>query len=85
MKLEMLAIWDDKAKAYMQPYFMLNKALGVRTFANAVNTAGAPLNVNAEDYTLFSIGTFDDSDGSVTLHPTGAELLVSARQVKAPQ
>lgn len=83
MKLEICAIWDDKAKAYMQPFYMQNKALAVRTFANAVNKTDSQLNVNPEDYTLFHVGSFEDSNGTfVILAP---EVLVTGLQVRKSQ
>lgn len=82
MKLEIYAIWDDKAKAYMQPFFMLNDQLAIRTFANAANAENNQLHVNSEDYTLFAVGSFDDATGTFVIK--APELLVSALQVRRP-
>lgn len=80
MKIEMFIVWDDKAKAYLQPFFMLNQPLAVRTFSNAVNAPGSQMNVNPEDYTLFHTGSFEDASGKFEIK--APELVVSGLQVR---
>lgn len=81
MMLKIYAVFDDKAKAFIQPFYMLNDALAIRSFTNAVNTDKSQLNVNPEDYTLFAIGEFDDAGGKLVAR--NPELLVSGLQVRS--
>jgi len=80
VKIEIFGIWDDKAKAYMQPFYMQSVALGMRAFANSVNKPDSQINVNPEDYTLFHFGSFEDTTGKFEVGP--AEVLATALQVR---
>lgn len=70
MKVSMFAVWDDKAKAYLQPFFMANSATAVRALKSAANDPSHGFCQHPEDYTLFRIGEFDDQTG--TLVPLSA-------------
>ena len=55
MKLNVYTIYDDTAKAYMQPFFMHNHGLAVRAFTDQVNRndENNPLNKHPEQFTLY--------------------------------
>lgn len=61
-KLEMYSIFDAKAKAYIEPFFSINDETARREFAHTINGEGA-FNEFTEDYALFSLGTFDQTEG----------------------
>lgn len=67
MKISMFAIYDDKAEAFIQPFFSPNQAVAKRQFSTAINTVDHAFNANAADYTLFELGEFDQSTGSFSL------------------
>jgi hypothetical protein len=50
MKLNVYSIYDDTAKAYMQPFFLHNHGLAVRAFVDQVNRddANNPLALHPE-------------------------------------
>jgi len=75
----MFAIWDDAAKAYMQPFSRQTTGLALRDFTNMVNDPSTIINRHASQFVLFQIGTFDDSTGELA---SSQELVVSAMQVK---
>jgi hypothetical protein len=68
MKLNVYAIYDNTAKAYMQPFYMHNHALAVRAFTDQVNSEqDNPIKNHPDQFTLFHIGEFDDKTGNLEL------------------
>lgn len=66
MKIKIFSIYDSKAEAYLQPFFMMSKGQAMRAFDTAVNTAGDNFCKYAADYTLFELGEFDDTHAIFT-------------------
>lgn len=67
MELKMYTIYDVKTKAYHKPFYSNTNGAAIRAFSNAVNDPVSDFNKNPEDYTLFEIGHYNDTEG--TLHP----------------
>jgi hypothetical protein len=67
MKLFIYSLFDQAAKAYTRPFFLQNDGIAIRAFQDQVN-AKEPNNVSEhpEQFTLFCIGEFDDSNGDIT-------------------
>ena len=66
MEMQVVAVYDEKAKAYLPPFFQPNDAMAVRIFTDCVNDEnGHPFSIHPEDYTLYKIGTFDDATGTI--------------------
>ncbi|AXL14687.1 nonstructural protein [Microviridae sp.] len=63
MKLEIFSIYDSKSEAYMQPFFMKNKGEATRAFTTLCNDGQSQMHQYPEDFTLFSLGAYDDSTG----------------------
>lgn len=63
MILNAYAVYDSKAMAYMQPIFYKTEGEALRAFSNACNLQEHPFHANAEDYTLFHLGDYDDESG----------------------
>lgn len=61
MILNIFSIFDSKAEAYLQPFFMTTKGQAVRAFTDAVNDPKSQFYSHLADYTLFHLGNFDDS------------------------
>lgn len=64
MNLQVLGVYDKKAKCYAQPFFQGNLDLGVRALAAAVNSEGTALYHHPEDFALFHLGTYNDETGA---------------------
>lgn len=66
MKLNIYAIYDDAASAYMSPFFMHNHGLATRAFTDQVN-AETPnqISEHPEQFALFQLGEYDDSTGLI--------------------
>lgn len=68
MNLKTFSVYDQAAKAYLQPFFASSAGLALRMFAEAANTPDHNFNRYAADYTLFELGEFDQQDCKFTLH-----------------
>jgi len=69
MEHKMFVIHDSKANAYMQPWFLTQRAMAQRAFMDCVNDKEHNFGRHPEDYTLFQIGTFDDQTAEVKWEP----------------
>lgn len=57
------SVFDSKVEAYLEPMYYLTEAEAERAFRNACIQQEHPFCHNAEDYTLFQLGDFDDNTG----------------------
>lgn len=80
------AVQDRKSELYASPLVFVNDADAIRSFVDAVNREDAQslIYLHPDDYDLFRIGSYDDSDGVLCPEPhrrllTGGE----AKNVKA--
>lgn len=60
---KVFSVYDSKAEAYLQPFFMMSKGEAVRGFTDLANDANTCFGKHPEDYTLFEIGEYDNSEG----------------------
>lgn len=67
MKLKMFAVYDSKAEAYMQPFFMQSRGQAIRAWDGLVNDAKSEMCQYPADFTLFELGEYDDSNGQVEM------------------
>lgn len=74
MKFKIFSIYDSKAESFNTPMFLPAEGQAIRTFEDAVNEKGSPMNTHPEDYTLFLLGEFDTDLGSVEAEPTPKSL-----------
>ncbi len=65
MILQIFSVYDEKAKAYLAPFFMPQVGQAVRIFANMANDQDHAFGNNPEDYTLYQLGELDDSTGAI--------------------
>ena len=74
---------DSASSCYMRPFYMVSEGMALRSFQDEVNR-DADDNMmfrHPEDFELFSLGTFDDSDASFDLHRV-PKSLATAKQMK---
>lgn len=77
-------IHDNKAAAYLPPFYLHNKNMAIRSFADCVQEEGHQFNKHPEDYSLWEIGEFDDLTGEIIYHTphkalgTGVDYLFDA-------
>lgn len=66
MDLKIFAIYDQKAKVFIPPFYAHNEGTALRQFSNAINSPDSDMSKYPEDFTLFLIGEFDDNKGEIT-------------------
>ena len=81
MKQKIFTIYDSKAGAYLTPFFLHNEAMAIRIFQDCVNDIKHQFGKHPEDYTMFSVGSWDDEKTKfLTNNPvamaTGIELVI---------
>ena len=58
----LFTVYDSKAEAYLQPFFVGSRGIAIRAFKDCINSRDHQFGKHPEDYTLFYIGEFTDSD-----------------------
>jgi len=65
MRISLYTIFDSKAGAYLPPFTSVNDATALRSFESAIQQEDHDFNRHAEDYSLWTIGTFDQDKGEL--------------------
>lgn len=55
------SVYDSKAAAYLPEFLHRTTALAIRSFSTAANKEEHDFKEYAADYTLFEVGTWDDT------------------------
>lgn len=74
MLLNSYSIYDNKALVYAAPFFAINDGHAVRSFSDLANDLNTTVGRHPGDFSLYCIGSFSDSNGSL-------EVLVPLRHV----
>lgn len=89
MVLKLFCVYDSKAGYYDKPFLMRSTGEAIRGWENIVNDASTQFNKNPEDFTLFELGTYDDSTGRIVqlpaLHSVSTALSVLKRDLTSPK
>ena len=72
MKHKVFAVYDEKAKAYLTPFFLPEAGMAKRTFGDCVNDPQHQFGLHPADYTLFELAVWNLETG--VLHPHDAKL-----------
>lgn len=83
--LYVVSVFDSALNAFGRPFFVPSTGVALRSFADEVNRPGAqpqenPMNAHPDDFSLYSLGTFDEESGEFK-SPGRPELLVRAKDV----
>lgn len=70
MITQMFTIYDSKAKIYNKPFFQLNIQVALRTAGDLVKDGTSEVANHPEDFTLFHIGSYDDTTGEIKKNET---------------
>lgn len=84
MILECMAVYDNKARAYLPPFYVSHVDVGVRHIADALKDASHPFARNPEDYSLYHLGAFADDTGAHSFHQEPRHLGVVSRWIGRP-
>lgn len=74
MLLQIFTVFDSKAEAYLPPFYMTTKGQAIRAFSDSVNDPTHVFMKHPEDYTLFLLGSFEDTTASFHVMETGLPL-----------
>lgn len=74
MKIKVFSVYDSKVQAYMQPFFATTVGAATRSFSDACLNEESQFAKHPEDYTLFQVGEFDDSEGGFLAFPAAVSL-----------
>lgn len=90
MLRKIYSIRDSAARCFTPPFVCITDGEALRAFTDAANSKSHYVGQHPGDYSLFRIGTFDDSTGVITpeaaLHNLGlAVTLVRASGDDSPQ
>ncbi len=66
MQFHIFSVFDEKAEAFLPPFFLPTVGMAVRSFSECVNDREHMFGKHPSDYTLFELGSFDDSSGCIT-------------------
>ena len=58
-------VYDEKAEAYLQPFYFEKLGQAKRAVADLVNDPDHQFGKHPSDFTLFFIGDFDDSNAEI--------------------
>lgn len=61
------AVRDAAVDIYFTPIFVRSTGEAIRGFLDEVNREGSAFNIHPEDYELFQLGMYDDSDASFSV------------------
>jgi hypothetical protein len=78
MKLQVYAVYDTKAEAFGQPFFMNADGIAVRSFIEACKNENGEFIKYPNDFTMYQIGTYDDSNACLTYNKP-KELITAAQ------
>jgi len=83
MRHRSFSVFDQKALAYLPPFFMPEVGMATRAFTDMVNDTAHMFGKHPEDFTLFELGMFDDNKGM--LEPfKSPEMVVTGLAVLRP-
>lgn len=63
--MNIYAVYDVKAEAFLRPFFEQADGLAIRAFQQAANDPEHAFCQYAEDFQLFRIGTWNEHDGTI--------------------
>jgi hypothetical protein len=82
MILNIYAVRDSAVEAFLQPFFSPTHGAAIRSLTEAANDPKHPFFTGSKYYSLYHIGSFDDSIGQIIpLDPPRAEHIVDCIQL----
>jgi len=81
---QLFSVYDSKSEVFCQPLFHRARGEAIRAFSDAVNEKGHNFNKYPADFTLFFIGTYNDSTGIISPEKTPVSIGI-AQEFLNPQ
>jgi len=83
MIIKVFSIYDSNAEVFLPPFYFQNKGEAIRVFSDTVQDSSTQLCKHPEDFTLFMLGDFDNSNAKYTSLQTPVSLGLALDFVKA--
>jgi len=80
MKLQAMAVYDEKASLFGHPFFSVTVGQGVRVFTDYVRDPQSSIHKHPEDFKLYCIGQYDDEAGELVAEMP-PRFIVTAQEV----
>lgn len=74
MLLKVYTVYDSKAEAYLQPFYCKSKGEALRSFTEVCNDKNSQIGKYPEDFTMFELGEFDDSNAQFKMYKSSVAL-----------
>jgi hypothetical protein len=74
MLVQVFTVYDSKAKAYLQPFFVPNEEVAKRAIKDIMRDELHNFSQNANDYSLWHIGEFNDQNGLLSPDQVASEV-----------
>lgn len=71
---KIFSVYDVKAQAFMTPFMMPTEGMATRAIKDCVNDVNHQFSKHPSDYTLFTLGSFNDEEGFYDLYETPQSL-----------
>lgn len=65
----LFAVRDNKAGFFLPPFLLISEGEAIRAFEEATLNSQSPICQHPEDYTLYSLGSFDEISGEIVAQP----------------
>lgn len=65
MILQIYAVYDEKAKAYLDPVYFGHDGEALRKFSDVVSNDQSPIAKHPGDFTMYKLGKFDSNSGAI--------------------
>jgi hypothetical protein len=65
MNMQIFAVLDTKAGAYLQPFFLPNENMAIRTFGDCCMDPEHNFGMHPEDYHLVQVGIWEQLKGTI--------------------
>lgn len=62
---KIFSIFDEKAEAFMQPFYCETSGVAIRHITDCLSNPDHQFSKHPSDYTLFNLGEFNNLDGSI--------------------
>jgi len=70
MKKQILSVYDNVSQVFSHPFFAINVGTGIRDFHLACKDLNSTIGKCPDDFNLFHIGEFEDTDASFSIFPS---------------
>ncbi len=82
MILKVFSVYDSKVESFFKPFYSQTKGEAIRSFTEISNDKQSQIGKYPEDFTLFELGDYDDSNASFKLLDTPKSVGLAIEFVK---